>query len=269
MNFVTVFPIILFSLLGGIISNFFSHSINISRHLSLNRKVLFIYLMPFLVFFARFEIKKNIRIKLILSHILGVISFLILGFSLENLFKSVRDINYFEVLLVCILIIIILIYLLYLAIYDLYYYEIPTLYSKQLVFIVIIANIVIGIAKIINFELFQQISFDFITLGTPQNLLGFIAGYLITYLLVKFSNEKALGDGDIDLNALIGGVIGIKYLFIYFFVVLTLGTIFGITYAAMIKKIKDVLIPLVPILLLAFVICLGFSDNIYEIIFID
>jgi prepilin signal peptidase PulO-like enzyme (type II secretory pathway) len=226
---------------------------------------------PFLVMltlspFASFIVDESVVKKkgvLQLSEALGWISGILLALSLSNIFADHSTIDALSGMLFFLYFFITIVMLLYLAVYDLMFLSIPVRFTLQIVFFSVIAQLIILLlrsAGIVDADLFNA-------LGTLDNIFGFALLYLGTYLLILATSEKGIGAGDADVNGFIGLQLGISASVVFALSTIFIGSGIGIIYAIIKKRLKGLIIPMVPLICLGYTIAIGYSDEIFSIIF--
>lgn len=145
----------------------------------------------------------------------------------------------------------------FLITFDLLILEVPENIVKFQILITIFFSIIYS-----SLFFFTQnlINLNF-QLGKFENLVGLVIGFLYSLILVKLSNEKFLGEGDIYFFSSIGLILGHKLMVIFLLLFPIIGMIYGICNAIIFKKVHSLLIPLFPILYLSFLLVLIFHNN--------
>ncbi len=235
---------------------------------SINHQNIFI-LVPILGTRLATNVKyRRERIKCYITEFLSLISMIILSLSILKLNSNLESKLTADKTIYFLLSIVFFVSLLYLAVYDLLNYSIPTDTVKKILFLVILANLAISSVSFLYYRSTGKEIFVNLDFGTLSNVAGGFFLWAIYYAIVKITKEEGLGSGDIDLNLMIGFFLGLKASIIFLLSTLFIGSIVGIIYAFVLKKYKGVVIPLVPIMLIAFAFSLGFGKNMYEILFL-
>lgn len=256
MNFIII---LLVGLIGAQLAKIFNLYI-ISQDPKSNKFIGKISFSNYLIFsdFFKSTFKSNKFLQLsILSQILGFSVFTIafLGFlNDESNFQNISFLIYS---------LLIISFLLYIAIYDLLYFHVPVKPIVQALFVLVLFNLFFALTRLI-INLWQNANFTFeeLSIGGVNNIFGIVVAYFATLALVKFSNEKAMGEGDADINALIGLVLGASSLFSFFFYTVTIGASIGLVYSYYKKQFHGLLIPFVPIILIGFTMAMYFNDEL-------
>ncbi len=224
------------------------------------------FLIPFYTSFLKF--RKNLELnifdkKLILSEVMSLASTLIFILSLINQFLN-KDIPFEDLIINVFFFFILLVFFLYLAIFDLLTFSIPVPTVKLMYLFVILMNFSIGLSRYIFFRSTGEVFFKHVLLGNMGNLaMGLILGLFI-WILIKFTKNEGFGEGDIDVMSIIGFSFGWPFaLSALFFIIVGGGLIAGF-YSLIIGKVKGVIIPFVPLILIGFCIAVGFSDDFTE-----
>jgi prepilin signal peptidase PulO-like enzyme (type II secretory pathway) len=264
---------LLFAYLGNVLAKFFSvrviiESQNLKESLFKDRIEYFIFLTtPFLIIFRPKIFSKKIRSfreKIIVSELLGLISLLLYFSSIYYFYdnNSYDQSEIFSVILHVGFSLLIMYFLVFLAIFDIFTFTIPSKTLRQVTLLAILMNVgVILLTLSSNQELSQ------LTLGKPQNLLaGIILGGLMI-LIRRVTNDKGLGDGDVELIAALGLVWGLANSFSFIFFTIMIGGVISLFYAIILRKFKDVIVPFVPFVLLGFALTIGFGKPFFELIF--
>ncbi len=207
---------------------------------------LFKLLSPILV--KKRAYQRTLNYKYILVELITILNSILLYFALLNLS------------LLTILFLFISFYILsFLLTHDIIYFEIPSQTTRVLVILAILINILV-----IFIGQTQEL---FLKLGTIDNLITGVITGLIFYLIVKLTKEKGMGTGDIYLFMFIGLVFGWKLTLISITSTLLIASISGIIFTVFNKKLKNILIPLVPFITIGFLITLAFGNDISQTLF--
>jgi prepilin signal peptidase PulO-like enzyme (type II secretory pathway) len=199
-----------------------------------------------------------------LGELLAIASSIFINYLyIDNVLKAgSRDPAFIDVITMIIINLCVLTFL-YLSIYDLIYYEIPSVVIVRLLLVLVIVSISVAISNL----LFPEGAFKNLFFGRLSNLIGLFIGYVSTLTLVKLSKESAMGEGDADFNAVVGLLLGFPGIIIYIFVTLILGSIIGLIFAAYKKQFHGLLLPFFPVMLLGFVITLVYQEDLRELLF--
>ncbi len=159
--------------------------------------------------------------------------------------------------------------LIYLTIWDLHTLSIPERFTNLFLLFVVLINFVIGLANYMEFNSVGELSLGSLYIGTVGNIFAGLGLAALIYLLHKFTKGKGIGDGDIYIYGLIGFIFGIP-LSLGFIIISSLvgGLIAAVLILAYWKdrqKILKTRIPLMPIILIAFVFTLLVQNQLYSI----
>jgi Flp pilus assembly protein protease CpaA len=264
---------LLFGYLGNVLAKFFSgrviiESENLKESLFKDRLEYFIFLTtPFLVIFRPKIFSKKIksfRKKIIISELLGIIALLFYFGSIYYFYDN-NSYSQNEILSVILHIgfsLLIMYFLVFLAIFDIFTFTIPSKTLRQVTLLTILMNVGVILLTIPSNQELSQL-----TLGRPENLLaGIILGGLMI-LIRRATNDKGLGDGDVELMTALGLFWGLANSFSFVFFTIMIGGLISLLYAIALRKFKDVIVPFVPFVLLGFTLAIGFGKPFFELIF--
>lgn len=157
--------------------------------------------------------------------------------------------------------------LLYLAVYDIRTYTIPAEFVRNVLIMIVLIQ---GLVALIQF-ITKLHGNDFIQtnliFGNFSNLLGGLAGFCVIKFIITITDNKGMGEGDIDTSTIIGLVLGFTYFWISFLVTVLVGFVLSIFVILFTRKVKGFVIPFVPLQLIGFVITIGFGSEIARILF--
>lgn len=225
------------------------------------------FFLPFylsIIYYKKISFKKFI--KLILVEGYGILSSVILIISLDYYFRIFTELKLEDIIVGSLFFIICYTFLLYLSIFDVLTYSIPTSVVKSLFVFVIFSNLIVGLVRFLTFQITGDMIFKNVELGNIDNLIAGSAFWLITFAAVKLSKEKGLGEGDVDIMGIIGFSLGFPNAITSVFFTLISGGLFSLILAMLVKKFKDVLVPLVPFITLGFIISIGWSDKFIKLV---
>jgi prepilin signal peptidase PulO-like enzyme (type II secretory pathway) len=157
--------------------------------------------------------------------------------------------------------------LLYLAVYDIRTYTIPADFVRNVLIMVVIIQGCIALIQLILHTQGNDFIESNIVIGSFSNLLGGIAGFGIITLIITITDNKGMGEGDIDTSTIIGLVLGFTQFWISFLVTILVGFVLSIFVIVFTKKVKGFVIPFVPLQLIGFVVSLRFGSEIARILF--
>jgi len=233
------------------------------RYLFSSKKDFLLFLLsPLLV--KKYAKDKYLKLYFYLSEALAITWALLLILSIDRI-KDLFQVNFSIALLYTLSILIFICFLLYLSIYDVISFSIPAIISKRMLLFATFVNLLFLLLKLLLNNTEYAYIFGFINLGTISNLIGGLIGGGVIWLIVKISKEEAMGEGDIDILAAIGLMLGVPFIFYSFLYTLFSASIISILYVLLIKRFKGVLIPFVPFLSSGFVICFVLTDTIVRL----
>lgn len=225
--------------------------------------------LPFylqVIYYKKIDFKKHLR--LVFIQLLGLISSFLLIVSLERYLRSIENLKIEEILVILIFFIASYIFFLYLSIFDSLCYSIPTNVVKLFLMFVGFSNLFVVSVRFFSFQLSGDLIFKNVELGQVDNLLIGLIFWAVTYILVKVSKEKGLGEGDVDIMGIVGLSLGWPYSLISIFFTLLTGGVFSLILAMLVKKFRDVLVPLVPFIFLGFLIVIGFGEDFINFVWL-
>lgn len=159
--------------------------------------------------------------------------------------------------------------LLYLAIWDIQTLSIPSNFTNLFLLFVVLINFVVGLSSYIEYRNGEVNTLASLPIGTLGNILGGLGLGGIIYLLHRFTKGKGIGDGDIYIYAAVGFALGIPmtlgFLIISSLVGGFVAFILILIYWKERQKILQTRIPLLPIILVGFVLTLLLQNHIYLI----
>lgn len=176
----------------------------------------------------------------------------ILGISIALLYLKLLFNSNFSILNIGVFLIVILIFssLIYLAYLDFTKMEVHNLLSLLLIIFLSILNIILFFTKI-NLNITNSWSYI-----AYDNIIAALLLGSISQLIVLFSKEKALGQGDVRMLLIAGLLIGKTNLMIWGYITVFSALAYGLTIAIKKKKFKNIKIPLLPFIVLSIIITL-------------
>jgi leader peptidase (prepilin peptidase) / N-methyltransferase len=205
------------------------------------------------------QCKNKIDPRMWFAEVLGLITFIPLAIRCWNLVETSAGVSE---LANTILLFAFLYFLLYTAIVDMFTYAIEFNPTAIFLAVTLILSVVLNI---VNF-LTKQTLLD-VRLATPSYLLaGLIAGGAIWSVIV-FTKQRGMGEGDIYIAATIGLFLGWPETFMALYFAVIVGGFFGILYAVTIRKIKNVVIPFVPFLLIGSAMAIIWGRQLFALLF--
>lgn len=210
------------------------------------------------LFLIKKSFQSNIKLKYYFSIILSVIVSIFLTFAINHLIS--QNIEDLVKLIHVVFFIITSVLLLYMAIYDVLYYEIEINVLKYILIVIFGFNIFVLLLKVIFF-------YSTFTLGNPDNIIAGLILSGIFLIIVKLTHEKAMGMGDVYLMLAVGLSLGLARSLIAYTLTLIIASVSGIIFAIFKNKFKNLLIPLVPFIMLGYIIAIAIpSTLIYAIL---
>ena len=207
----------------------------------------------------------------IISNIFTLVVSFIFGLALVKVFTekifvnglTVSYVSYLEVFLVIFFYFSFFLLLYIICLFDLFFYQVKTLDLYKLILLV-----TIKIVMVLLLDLYSILDFKILFTLESQGILFATFLTLFFFLVVRFSKESAMGEGDLYLIACISLFLGFPNSLISILVTLLVGSIFGVFILTLKKERKNLIVPFGPFLLIGFVVALGFGADIFKIIFI-
>jgi leader peptidase (prepilin peptidase)/N-methyltransferase len=204
---------------------------------------------------------KPIGRKLWLTEVFGLVLYGLLALSFWS-FVSMQEAVNLEAVVGIIISYVFLSTLFYLAIYDLLTYSLPTNITLLLIAEAVVANGAVLISRLFSPGLFPDLH-----LGYIDNLLLGLVGYVLFWVIIKLTKQKAMGLGDMYLACACGLILGWPNSASWFYVMLFSATAAGLTMALLKSKVKNLLLPLVPFMTFGFVAAILWGDKIFQFLF--
>jgi leader peptidase (prepilin peptidase)/N-methyltransferase len=152
--------------------------------------------------------------------------------------------------------------MLYLAIYDIQTFSVPSRFVTVLLVGSIAVSVLLNSLRLLG----GSLSSTFPLSSSDHLFTGLLLGLLV-YILILLTKQRGMGEGDIYIAAVIGLYLGWPNgLMAMYFAIIT-GGIFGLFYALKLGKVKNVLIPFVPFLLLGSVISIIIGSELFRVVF--
>jgi leader peptidase (prepilin peptidase)/N-methyltransferase len=204
--------------------------------------------------------KKKIPPEFFIVEVLGLVVFSVLAAGIYYLYLDGQSI---EIILTTLIVQFVLTCLFYLpAIHDLLSYSIPTNITYLLTGLSILLNCIAVILSYLGSPFLTSLS-----LGGIDNLLMAVILGGFVYLLVKVTKEKGMGSGDVLLAIFIGAMLGWPSTVGAGYVLILSAALVGLLFAYKKKKFKGLIIPLVPFMLLGYIVGVFFGTDIYRLLF--
>ncbi|CAG1022669.1 hypothetical protein DOJK_01821 [Patescibacteria group bacterium] len=177
-----------------------------------------------------------------------------------NEYLDILAINFVVGLVYLSSLVIFILFLLYLSLFDLISFSIPEITTKRMILFCLIINLAFLILRVLLENTETSYVFGLIPLGTLSNLIAGLVGGLIIWLIVRLTKQRGMGDGDVDILASIGLMLGVPAVFYSFFYTLMAASAISIVYVIIIRRYKNVLIPFVPFLATGYILTLVLQD---------
>jgi leader peptidase (prepilin peptidase)/N-methyltransferase len=210
------------------------------------------YFISIIAYLDGFEIDgkliPNIKLNIIPKKKRFIIYNLIAGLTSVLVGLFLYSSNDFDTIFKIILFVVSSIFL-HAALVDLICYQIPLYPSLISLGILIIYNILGLVMNFVN-------GIDCTTIVYTNNLIAGFAGALLFWLIIKISKGKGMGEGDMIMLAIIGLSLGLLRLIFAFYVMIILGSIYGISVAILKKRFKGVKLAFVPFMFIGFLLAM-------------
>jgi prepilin signal peptidase PulO-like enzyme (type II secretory pathway) len=162
---------------------------------------------------------------------------------------------------------VVLIGLLYLAIWDIQTLTIPTNFTNLFLLFVVVINFLVGLSGFIEFRNTGASTLTDLNIGTFGNMLAGVSLGAIIFLLHRFTKGKGIGDGDIYIYAAVGFALGLPLGLGFLVVSSILGGVIAVVLILVYwkdrKKVLQTRIPLLPVILIGYVLTLVLQNYIY------
>lgn len=159
--------------------------------------------------------------------------------------------------------------LLYLAIWDIQTLTIPSNFTNLFLLFVVLINFVVGLSSYLEYRNGGVNTLSSLPIGSLGNILGGLGLGGIIFLLHRFTKGKGIGDGDIYIYAAVGFALGIPmtlgFLIISSLVGGFVALVLILIYWKERQKVLQTRIPLLPIILVGYVLTLLLQNHIYLI----
>lgn len=223
---------------------------------------------PLSSFFLYIKAKKNrneyfpLFFSEMFGIILGVLSVLML-YDLKNYYALDRN----EAIVVIASFGLSIAGLLYFSVFDILTLSIPAKFVKYIYLFTICTNLVVASVRLASQKFAEETIWDNVPLGNLDNVAVALIFWVGLYTLAKISKEQALGAGDADIAGIVGIMLGFPASVSALFFTLMVGGVVALIYAIGLSKIKNVLVPFVPIMTLGFTLAIGLSHIFIDLIF--
>lgn len=152
--------------------------------------------------------------------------------------------------------------LFYLAVFDMFTYSIPANITLILTLLVVGLNLFVGVIRFFLPEFAPHTG-----LGTLDNLVAAIVAGGFIWLLIQLTRQKGMGEGDVYIAVIMGIMLGGVRGIAAFYVTVIGASLVGIALMAMKKKLKGLIVPLVPFMLIGFVFGATLGNAIANLLF--
>jgi prepilin signal peptidase PulO-like enzyme (type II secretory pathway) len=162
---------------------------------------------------------------------------------------------------------IVLVALLYLAIWDIQTLSIPSTFTNLFLLFVVLLNFVVGLSSFLQYRNTGVNTLANLPIGTFGNILGGVGLGGLIYLLHRFTKGKGIGDGDIYIYAAVGFALGLPLSLGFLIISSLVGGLIALVLILFYWKDRDKVlqtrIPLLPIILIGYVVTLVLQNQIY------
>lgn len=205
--------------------------------------------------------KHKIPVEIWLSELFGLVISAVLAIGLFRF--SVYTTDVWEWLIYFIFGVLVCGIFIYLGIYDLFLYEIPTNVTQVLVGVVIGGNIIVILLRFLQFHNLRNIF-----LGGVDNLVMGVALASLFWFLILLTKQKGMGVGDVIIGLLIGLGLGWPGTITAFYTMIFSASLVGLLFAWKRKKLKGLIVPLVPFLAFGFVVGYVYGVTVFNFLFV-
>jgi prepilin signal peptidase PulO-like enzyme (type II secretory pathway) len=157
--------------------------------------------------------------------------------------------------------------LLYLAIWDIQTMTIPSNFTNLFLLFVVVINFLVGLSSFIELRNTGINTLTNLNIGTLGNMLAGVGLGVIIFLLHKFTKGKGIGDGDIYIYTAVGFALGLPLGLGFLILSSILGGIVAVSLILLYwkdrQKILRTRIPLLPVILIGYVLTLVLQNFIY------
>lgn len=219
-----------------------------------------------LVLATKYPKKRNEVFPLLFSELLGGV---IAVFSLWMLYRLHEQIELSTsgLLITFGSFVVVIIGLLYLSVFDVLTLSIPEQLVKYLYLFTIVINLLVASIRFLTERTDSRGIWQDVPFGHLDNIVMALVLAGLLWSLAYISKEQAMGAGDADIAAIIGVMLGFPESISALFFTLVIGGIVALVYVVGLSKIKNVLVPFVPIMTIGFIMGIGLSEEFIDIIF--
>lgn len=256
------FIILLIGYTGSIAAKFLFYITNVKKSENIN--TLFV-LTPFSTLFAGryLSLKKLVTPvsvkKLLIIELTGILTFFISTLSLLLIITQ-RLMEPTESIFLIILNLFFVIVFLYFSIEDILRLKVSEKQSKVFAFAIVVISLVIGVYRFTIYRLSGEDILIGLGIGFWDNLLGGLVLGLIIYFFVRLNNS--FGMVDVYLIFSMGLMLGFFNSIVALILISFIGALISVLYCIRIRKVKGIKIPFAPLMLVSYVVSLGYGEEI-------
>jgi len=203
--------------------------------------------------------KGDIPAGFFIAELLGLLYFLLFGLGIYKLYLAGTDPA--SLLIVGGLHFVLVNVFFVLAVYDLLSLSIPA----KLTYVLAGLGITVNLIALVITQLGSEI-FSIWGLGELDNLVFAILSGVSVFFLVKITREKGIGSGDMLLAVFLGAMLGWPNTIIAFYAIVIPAAVVGIIYAWKKKVFRGLQVPLVPFMLLGYIVATFFSTELFRLL---
>jgi leader peptidase (prepilin peptidase)/N-methyltransferase len=207
---------------------------------------------------------KKLDIRMFYAELIGGIAFAIISFGGVQALAAanLQTFSLFEFLLGFLVVWSFTAALLYLAIYDLFTYSIPSQFTLTLSLASVAVNVFVGIVKVLPGDYLETLR-----LGSFDNLVAGLLAGLAVWSVIRLTKQKGMGQGDVYIAVIMGLMLGGLGLVAAFYVTIFSGTFIGLIMMWKQKRIRGIIVPLVPFMLFGYAAGAMWSVQIMRLLF--
>lgn len=256
------FIILLIGYSGTIAAKFLFYLTNVKKSESIN--TLFV-LTPFSSLFAGryLSLKKLItplsKRRLLIIEVSGALTFFISTLSLLSIITQ-RLMEPTESIFLIVLNLFFVIAFLYFSIEDILRLKVSEKQSKVFAFSIVVISLVVGLYRFLIYRLSGEDILVGLGIGFWDNLLGGIVLGLIIYFFVRLNNS--FGMVDVYLIFSMGLMLGFFNSIVALILISFIGALISVLYCIRIRKVKGIKIPFAPLMMISYVVTLGYGEQI-------
>lgn len=261
----TLLIIIAIGYIGSIIAKLLFYFSNIKT----SEKISGLYLA---IPFSSFRVESFIKVKsfstkvsrsvVVSIELLGMLSFLIFTISILLLIANSFPTN-IESLMLFVFNLYFVVAILYFSINDILRLKLPARHVRMFLLSVIAINLCVGAFRFVTYLTTGNYVLESVNLGYIDNLVAGLLLALVAFVCMKV-DKKSFGMVDIDLLLAVGLILGMPTSVFALLFITIIAAVIAIVYSLKIKKIKGVIIPFAPAVLLGYVIAIGFGQQILD-----